>query len=161
MVLFLANNEASMNYPSNTYRYRQDSSFTYFYGLQIAGLVGVIDIDEDKEILFGDDYGIDDIIWMGNQPTIKELATSIGVDNTQAFSELEGYIRKVQQQNRKIHFLPPYRDDSRIFLSRLLQLPIESLKDAASVELIKAVVALRSIKTDEEIEEWKKYAMLV
>lgn len=156
VVLFLANNEASMNYPSNTYRYRQDSSFTYFYGLQIAGLVGVIDIDEDKEILFGDDYGIDDIIWMGNQPTIKELATSIGVDNTQAFSELEGYIRKVQQQNRKIHFLPPYRDDSRIFLSRLLQLPIESLKDAASVELIKAVVALRSIKTDEEIEEMEK-----
>ena len=74
IVLFLTNNEASMNYPSNTYRYRQDSTFTYFFGLQLPGLVGVIDIDDGVEKLFGDDFGIDDIIWMGNQPTMADLA---------------------------------------------------------------------------------------
>lgn len=160
IIIFLSNNEASMNYPSNTYRYRQDSSFTYFYGLQIPGLVGAIDVEEGTEILFGDDFGIDDIIWMGNQPTIADLACSCGVKHVYAFGALQEYINKAKSQGRVIHYLPPYRDDNRIFLSKLLNIPLEEIKSKSSVELIKAVVGLREIKTEEEIAEMEKVCNL-
>lgn len=156
IVLFLTNNEASMNYPSNTYRYRQDSTFTYFFGLQLPGLVGVIDIDDGVEKLFGDDFGIDDIIWMGNQPTMADLACMCGVAQVHAMGALQTYLSKAVHKNRRIHFLPPYRDDNKIFLSNMLNLPIDQLQPHASEELIRAVVNLRAVKTAEEIEEMDK-----
>ncbi|MBO4282135.1 MAG: aminopeptidase P family protein [Bacteroidales bacterium] len=156
VLLFLGNNEAPMNYPSNTYRYRQDSHFLYFFGLSLDRLAAVIDIDEDKEILFGDDYTIDDIIWMGDQPSIAELAARCGVAHTAAFAELAAYLQKAQQAGRTVHFLPPYRDDNKLLLHQLLQLPFEQLKSAASPEMIRAVVSLRECKSAEEIEEMEK-----
>ena len=102
LVLFLGNKEASFNYPDNTYHYRQDSSFLYFFGLDIPNLAGVIDLDNDKEYLFGDDFSIDDIIWMGPQPSIKELANDIGVENTQSMGQLGVFLRNAKNQNRNI-----------------------------------------------------------
>jgi len=155
IVVFLSNNESPMNYPSNTYRYRQDSSFTYFFGLQLPELVGVIDLDEDKETMFGNNYTLDDIIWMGNQPTIAELAAKCGVAHTQDLntSALGTVLKTAKSKGRKIHFLPPYRSDNQIFLHKLTGFALDELKNNASVELIKAVVSLRSYKRPEEIIE--------
>ena len=160
IVVFLSNNEASMNYPSNTYRYRQDSSFTYFFGLQLPNLVGAIDLDENKDILFGDDYTIDDIIWMGNQPTIAELGAKCGISLTQKAEELFSFIQNAQSKGRKVHFLPPYRIDNQLFLHKLTGIALDEVKSNASVELIKAVVALRNYKRPEEIIEMDKVCNL-
>jgi len=160
IVVFLSNNEASMNYKSNTYRYRQDSSFNYFFGLKLPELVGVIDLDENKEILFGDDYTLDDIIWMGNQPTISELAAKCGISLTQKAGELSTFIENAMSKGRKIHFLPPYRTDNQIFLHKLTGIALDEVKNNASVELIKAVVALRNTKRPEEIDEMEKICTL-
>ena len=156
VVVFLSNNESPMNYPNNTYRYRQDSTFNYFYGLQMPGLAGIVDLDEGKDILFGDDFTIDDIIWMGNQPAVSELAAKCGISLVQPFADFSEYVKKAMNAGRKIHFLPPYRPDNKIFLHKLLGIALDDLKENASVELIKAVVALRSIKQPEEIAELEK-----
>ena len=156
VLLFLGNNEAPMNYPSNTYRFRQDSHFLYFFGLQLDHLAAVIDADEDREILFGDDYTIDDIIWMGDQPSIQSLAERCGVAESRPFAALAEYLKKAQEAGRTIHFLPPYRHDNKILLHQLLGIPFEKLKESASVPMIKGVVALRERKTEEEIAEMEK-----
>lgn len=156
VLLFLGNNEASMNYPANTYRYRQDSQFIYFFGIQLDHLAAIIDIDNQKEIIFGDDYTIDDIIWMGNQPSIADLAEKCGISETRPLATLVDYLQKIKASGRTIHFLPPYRDDNKIFLHNTLGIPFAQLKTSASIELIKAVVALQEIKEEEEIIEIEK-----
>ena len=156
IALFLGNNESSMNYPSNTYRYRQDSNFIYFFGIWASGLAAIIDFDENKEIVFGNDFEIDDIIWMGPQPTIRSLAEQAAVTETKPLSALAEYIQKAIQQGRKVHFTPPYRGDNKIWMSELTGIPTAGVRDAASVELIKAIVNLRSIKEQMEIAEIEK-----
>jgi len=151
LILFHGNNESPMNYPGNTYRFRQDSSFLYFFGLSLPGLAGVIDIDTGKDIIFGNNVDIDDIIWMGPQPSIKELAEKVAVKETYAMSMLTEVISDSLKRKRPVHFLPPYRSENKLILERLLNIPASSLKDKASSELIKAVVTLRSIKDENEI----------
>ncbi|MEE4197839.1 MAG: aminopeptidase P family protein [Bacteroidales bacterium] len=153
LVLFLGNKESAMNYPDNAYHFRQDSSFLYFFGLDMPNLAGLVDLDSGKEYLFGDDFTIDDIIWMGPQPTIKELASEIGVENTEPFNQLGNYLRNANHQNRNIHVLPFYRGDSIIQFSNLLEISHSEAENFVSKELIKAVVELRSIKDKYEIEE--------
>jgi len=160
LVLFMGNKEAAMNYPSNAYHFRQDSSFLYFFGLDMPNLAGLIDLDSGKEYLFGDDFTIDDIIWMGPQPTIKELASDIGVENTEPFNQLANYLRNAMNQNRNIHVLPFYRGDSVIQFSNLLEINHSEAENFVSKELIKAVVDLRSIKDPYEIEELTKAAAI-
>jgi len=160
LVLFLGNKEAAMNYPSNAYHFRQDSSFLYFFGLDMPNLAGLIDLDSGKEYLFGDDFTIDDIIWMGTQPTIKELASEIGVNNTEPFNQLANYLRNAMNQNRNIHILPFYRGDTIIQFSNLLEINHSEAENFVSKELIKAVVDLRSIKDPYEIEELTKAAAI-
>ena len=156
VVILLTNNESPMNYAGNTYRYRQDSTFTYFFGLQMPNLAAVIDLDEKKDILFGDDFTIEDIIWVGNQPAVAELAEKCGISHVQPFGEFSQYVEKAAAAGRKIHFLPPYRPDNAVFLHQLLGLALDEIKGNASVELIKAVVALRAVKQPEEIAEIEK-----
>ncbi|MFA4853142.1 MAG: aminopeptidase P family protein [Bacteroidales bacterium] len=157
LILIMGNNESPMNYPGNTYHFRQDSNFLYFFGLDFPGLAGVIDIDKNKDIIFGNDVDIDDIIWMGPQESMKDKVLKAGVSNTEPFGKLTEYIETAKKQNRKIHYLPPYRSDNKIFLSNLLNMPVDKLKENASVELIKGVVALRSIKEQAEINEIERY----
>jgi Xaa-Pro aminopeptidase len=154
IALFLGNTEASINYPSNTYAYRQDSSFVYFFGIAAPDLAACIDFDSGEEILFGTDFTVDDIIWMGNQPTIRELAQKTGVSKTEDLTKLGDYLQKIK--NRTIHYLPPYRGESKIFLTELFDIPVSHVEEKASLELIKAVVSLRSIKSEEEIAEMEK-----
>ena len=109
LLLFLGNDECGMNYEDNTYRFRQDSSFLYFFGLSYAGLAAVINIDEDEEIVFGDELTIDHIVWMGSQPTLKEKATSAGITETRPSTHLQTYIEQATAKGQAIHYLPPYR----------------------------------------------------
>lgn len=152
ILLFPGNTEAAFNYPANTYHFRQDSAFNYFFGLNHPDLAGVIDIEEDQEIIFGNDVDMDDIIWMGPQPSMKERAELVGVHNTKPLADLSAYIKAAINSGRKVHFLPPYRGETKIQLSELTGIGIGNLKKEASIELIKAVVKLRSIKSTEEIE---------
>ncbi len=151
ILLFPGNNDVPMNYPANQYHFRQDSSFLYFFGIDEPGFNVIIDIDEDKTILFGDDFEIDDIIWMGDQPTVRERAESAGIKDTATSKELNHYIKK--NGKRKIHYLPPYRADIILMISELLEMSPERVKENASIDLIKAVVSLREKKSVEEIEE--------
>lgn len=154
VILFIGNDECGMNYEDNTYPYRQDSSFLYFFGQPYAGLNAVIDIDNDREIIFGDELSIDHIVWMGNQPTIHEKAELAGISDTRPAADLKGYLTKAKASGRQIHYLPPYRDAHRIRLWELLD--VKPGEEQPSVDLIKAVVDLRNHKQPEEIEEIEK-----
>lgn len=156
LVLILGNEEAPANYPQNTYKFRQDSSFSYFFGLNLPGFAGVMDIDSGKQYIFGNDVDMDDIIWMGPQPKVKDLAARVGIDHTEVFNELSKCLKEAISQGRRIHFLPPYRFRNVILLEDLLGIHHAQIKNYASVELIKAVVSLRSVKEPCEIEEITK-----
>jgi len=153
LLLLLGNNDAPANYPANAYKFRQDSSFLYYTGLQRDGLALLIDIDNNREILVGDDIDIDDIIWTGYVPSVSELAASVGIGESAAMKELATYINNARAKGQAVHYLPPYRHDHMIQLSDLLGIHPLATRDQASVPFIKAVVAMRSIKTDEEIAE--------
>lgn len=156
IILILGNNEAPANYPDNTYKFRQDSSFLYFFGHAHPGYAGIIDIDAGEEYFFGDDVTMDDIIWMGPQPSVKELAARAGVEKSFPFSQLRTMVGKAISQRRKIHFLPPYRYDNMLLLEELTGVRASMTRQHASVELIKAVVSLRSVKEACEIAEIDK-----
>jgi len=156
VALFLGNVDAAFNYPANQYHFRQDSNFSYFFGLDNPGFAGVIDVDNDKDSIYGNDVDIDDIIWMGVQPLVKDLAAQVGVINSFPYPELADFLKKAIADGRKVHFLPPYRGETVVELSALLDIPNAEVKSASSVDLIKAVVKLREIKDDNEIAEIEK-----
>lgn len=156
LALFIGNTEAPMNYPSNTYHFRQDSDFLYFFGLDLPGFAGLMDLDSGKDWIFGNDSDMDDIIWTGPQPTVKELAMKCGISNTAPMARIEETIKDALSKKRKIHFLPPYRGESKMILGSVLKENPCQMKTLASVDLIKAVVSLRVIKEKAEIEEIEK-----
>jgi Xaa-Pro aminopeptidase len=156
LALFIGNTEAPMNYPANTYHFRQDSDFLYFFGLDLPGFTGFMDFDSGRDHLFGNDFEMDDIIWMGPQPTVKDLALKCGVTDTLPLSKLEEIIKEAISKKRKVHFLPPYRGESKMILGSLLKENPCQMKTLASVDLIKAVVSLRAIKEKVEIDEIEK-----
>ncbi|MDR2684395.1 MAG: aminopeptidase P family protein [Prevotellaceae bacterium] len=153
VIVLPSNNEAPMNYRSNTYRYRQDSTFNYFFSQMRDGIVGIIDLESGKDIIFGNDFTINDIVWMGNQPTIRQLAEECKISDIKPVNELLDFIADMIKKGKKIHYLPPYRDDTLIFLSELTGQNIDKTRRNASVELIKSVVALRAVKSGDEIAE--------
>jgi len=156
VVIILGNNESSMNYPDNTYKYRQDSNFLYFFGLDHPGFAGVLDVDSNEDFIFGNDVDIDDIIWMGPQPSVKDLAAKAGVSKTDAFGKMEAYIKNAIAKGRKIHFLPPYRYDNIFLLEQLTGIHNTKIKENVSQELVDAVISLREVKEECEIVEIDK-----
>jgi len=153
IILLPGNTEAAFNYPANTYHFRQDSAFSYFFGINQPDLAGIIDLDNGKDILFGNDVDMDDIIWMGVQPSVVERGKLVGISDTAPLANLAVFVKEALAKGRNVHFLPPYRAETKIQLSDLLGIAPADLKAAASVELIKGVVKLRCIKSDEEIKE--------
>ncbi|MDD3742942.1 MAG: Xaa-Pro aminopeptidase, partial [Lentimicrobiaceae bacterium] len=156
IIILPGNAEAAFNYPSNTYHYRQDSAFSYFFGINQPGLAGIINLENGKDYLFGNDVDMDDIIWMGPQPSLAERGKLAGVDTSLPLSEFTRMIKDALEDRIQVHFLPPYRAETKIMLSEILGLSPGELKAAASSELIKGVIKLRSIKSDEEIAEIEK-----
>ena len=156
LALFLGNVDAAFNYPANQYHFRQDSHFLYFFGLQNQGFAGVMDFDNGVDYIFGNDFDIDDIIWMGVQPKVTELAAKAGIENSTPYAELAKLLAEAKMNGRTIHYLPPYRGETIIELSALLGIANADVKPGMSVELIKAVVKLKEIKSDEEVAEIEK-----
>ena len=156
IVLFPGNPLSPNNYPNNAYYFRQDSSFLYYFGLNVPSLAGLIDADTGEEALYGDDFTVEDIIWTGPQPTLRELGAKVGIAATYPLSELEKRLRKAISLGRKIHFLPPYRGETKLWLSSLLGIKPALLHDYKSVDLMFAVAEMREKKSAEEIEEMER-----
>ena len=156
LILLMGNNDSPLNYPANAYKFRQDSSFLYFFGQHRDGLVGVIDCESGREVLVGDEIDIDDIVWYGSVTSVVEMAEQIGVAETAPMSQLAELINEAKSKGRKIHFLPPYRHDTMIQLMDLIGIHPSQQKSEASLPLINAIVALRSKKSAEEIAELER-----
>lgn len=153
IILFLGNNESPANYLANTYTFRQDSSFLYYFGIDRPGFAATIDIDNNLETLFGNDYTVDEVVWVGAQPSVTEFAEIIGIKRAVSTEKLNEQINGAIKKGRKVHFLPQYRPDNIMKLASISGLDATRLNDYASEKLIKSVVAQRSIKSGEEIKE--------
>lgn len=156
ILLLLGNEDTPINYQSNTYQFRQDSTFLYYFGIDRQGFAAVIDIDNNLETIFGNDFSIDDIVWMGPQPTVNDLAEKCGVKLTAGSNKLSEQIQTAIKKGRKIHFLPQYRYDNIRKLSELTGLKNSNVNDYASEKFIKSVISQRSIKSEEEIKEMEE-----
>jgi len=152
LIVLFGNNDAPANYPANCYApMRQDSSFLYYFGQHRDGLVGIIDIDNDEEWLLGDDIDVEDIVWMGYTPSVSDLAAEVGIARTAPMARLSQVCRDAIATRRPIHYLPPYRHDTKIQIMDLFGIHPSEQKAKASLPLIRAVVKMRSTKTAEEI----------
>ncbi|WP_185225938.1 aminopeptidase P family protein [Chryseobacterium indologenes] len=149
ILLFLGNIENPVNFEHNPYYFRQDSTYLYYFGIQEPKIAAIIDIDENKTLVFGDELSIDDIVWMGRQETLKEKSLKSGVHETLPYKELSQYVLKAKAAGRKVHYLPPYQSSNKIILADLLGIRVAELQPSA--EMIKAIVKQRSIKEAQEI----------
>lgn len=153
LVLLFGNNDSPANYPSNAYKFRQDSAFLYFFGQHRDGLVGVIDVDQHTETLVGNEIDIDDIVWFGSVKSVSAMAEECGVGATAPMSSLADMVQKALKAGRQVHFLSPYRYDTQIQIMDLTGIHPSKQREAASMPLIQAVIKLRSTKSAEEIAE--------
>lgn len=153
LVFFPGNPEVPCNYAGNTYPFRQDSNFLYFFGLQKPDMYGLIDLDADKDYLYADDLTMDDIIWMGHLPSVSDMAAEVGIPDTAPVSELRELLHKAVLSRRKIHFVAPYNMQVAQKMSEWMSMPVAKLKDEQSIDLIKAVSEQRSVKGKEELAE--------
>jgi len=156
LIVLMGNEESSMNYKDNWYAFRQDSTFLYYFGLDVAGLAAVIDTESGEVVVFGNELTMDDIVWTGPLPSVKEMAAAVGVDQTAPYRDIQTYIRKARFAGRTVHILPPYRPENRIRLAEWLQIPLTDVDGLASLPLIKAVISQRIIKEDIEVAEIEK-----
>jgi len=153
LLLLLGNEESPMNYLDNTYHFRQDSSFLYYFGISAPKLAAIIDIDKNKTIIFGDEMTMDEMVWMGRQQSLQDRARLSGVVEVQSAANLANYLTNALRQKRAIHYLPPYRAENRLKIAELLSLPVHQVQENTSLSFIKAVVAQRSIKSEIELAE--------
>lgn len=152
LILLPGNPLTPNNYPNNAYYFRQDSTFRYYFGLNVPSVVGLIDADSGEEALYGDDFTVEDIIWTGPQPTLRELGAGVGVSDTHPLAELPGRLARAIALGRRIHYLPPYRGETKLQLSALLGIAPAMLHDYKSVDLMMAVAEMREKKSAEEVE---------
>jgi Xaa-Pro aminopeptidase len=156
LAVFLGNDDVPMNYAANAYHFRQDSTFLYLFGLDSPGLAAVVDVDEGREILFGDDIDIEDIIWMGFLPSLQERGAAVGVKDTRPSKDLAEVLKEAQAKGRTIHYLPPYRAEHNLKIETLLGLKGEAAKAGISPTLVESVIRRRSVKSAEEVAEMEK-----
>lgn len=151
LILIPGNTLVPNSYPNNAYYFRQDSTFRYLFGLDIPSLFAVIDVESGEDMLFGDDFTVDDIVWMGPQPTISELGAKVGVSSTHPMCELSEKIAKAIRLGRKVHYLPPYRSEIKLQISDLLGIAPSMLHSYKSADLMFAIAEMREKKSAEEI----------
>jgi Xaa-Pro aminopeptidase len=153
MIILPGNEEVGMNYHDNVYHFRQDSSFLYYTGIDRFNLFFVIDIDNDSEILFGDDLTVDQVIWTGPVDTLSYIASKSEIINVQPYSRISEVLKTAVRHKQQIHFLYPYRSEMVIKLSEWLNIPWHSLRERTSLSLTRAIIAQRSYKSHEEVVE--------
>ena len=156
IILLLGNDESPMNYADNTYHFRQDSSFLYFFGINRPGLFAILDTEKGTDTVYGEDYTVEDFVWRGKQPTILEEGSHAGVKENGTLTELNNVLGTSLKAGIKIHFLPPYRAENILKLNKLLGINPGKISQSASIPLVKAVVSQRNFKSDEEIAEIEK-----
>jgi Xaa-Pro aminopeptidase len=156
VIILLGNELSPINYFDNTFKFRQDSTFLYYFGLNNPSLSAIIDIDQGKEIIFGDNATLDSIVWTGKLPTLENQAEACGISEVYPALSLSKYVKDTYQSRRKVHFLPPYRSENKIKLHYLLELSFEEIEEKYSIELVTAIASQREIKTSEEIYEIEK-----
>lgn len=156
LLLFIGNNESPSNYADNTFTYRQDSNFLYYFGIDLPGFAALIDLDSNTSILYGTEFTVDDIIWMGPQPRLDELAEMSGIDRSESFDKLATVLSEAVKKGRKIHFLPQYRAEHFALVGNFLGLKSEIVNNYVSKEFVNVVIDQRSKKSDEEIAELDK-----
>ena len=153
LIILMGNEESGMNYKDNWYPFRQDSNFLYYFGINTASLVAVIDADSGEEIIFGNELTIEDIVWTGPLPLLGEMAAAVGVTKTQPYNNVETIIRSAMASGRQIHFIPPYRPENKIKLAQWLQVAVDAVGQMVSVPLIKAIISQRACKDECEVAE--------
>ena len=151
IILLPGNVESPFNYPNNTFHFRQDSTFMYFFGHSVPALAGVIDVESGEETLYGDDFTVEDIIWMGPQPTIRNFADEVGVAQSKPMAKLQEDVRRAISLGREVHYLPPYRGETILMMSDLLGIQPSMLHARKSWDLLFAVAQMRECKGEEEI----------
>lgn len=156
VLLFLGNNESPMNYADNTFHFRQDSSFLYFFGISHPNLAAILDCETGEAIVYGDDYSIDDVVWMGKQPTIADRFVASGISKSKALKHLNSDLESIKSSGCQIHFLPPYRPENKIKLFEALGIPPSQQQQASSIHFVKAVIEQRNYKSAEDISEIEK-----
>jgi Xaa-Pro aminopeptidase len=153
VVLLLGNGESPMNYAANAYQFRQDSTFLYYFGLDMPGLAAVIDIEKDETTLFGDDFTVEDIVWMGPQLPFSDIAGKAGISRTCPVGRLNETMQVVVRSNKKVHYIPQYRAENSSTIAGFLGIPLTEVNKNASAELVKAVALQRAVKSREEIKQ--------
>ncbi len=153
IALFLGNDESAMNYRGNPYPFRQDSSFLYYWGLSGPGLAGVLDVDEDRSLLFGKDPTIEDMVWEGPLPRLADRGALSGVSETRSVAALADTLARAAGKGRHIHFLPQYRAETQAKLEGLLFLKPATATEMVSAQLTRAVIEQRLEKEPQEIAE--------
>ncbi|HEX3384832.1 MAG TPA: aminopeptidase P family protein [Mucilaginibacter sp.] len=156
LILLLGNEDSSMNYKDNTYLFRQDSNFLYYFGLDVPMLAAIIDTDTGEEVIFGNELTIDDIVWTGTLPTVSEMASLVGISKTRPYADIFHYVHKALTAGQKVHILPPYRPENKIKLAAWLNCGLDDVQDFVSKKLIMQVISQRVIKTPLEVAEMEK-----
>lgn len=156
VILICGNSLSPSSYLDNTFPFIQDSTFLYYFGLNKENLMGVIDIDKDEEIIFGDELTIDDIIWSGQQLTLEDQCKLVGVENNFSYEEAGKYIKDARNSGREIHFVNQYLPDNILRISEWLDIKPKEVNKFTSEKLGYAVAEQRNIKTPEEIVEIEK-----
>ncbi|NSL85876.1 aminopeptidase P family protein [Chitinophaga solisilvae] len=153
IILLPGNEDSPMNYTDNIFPFRQDSSFLYFAGIDRPGIHFIIDADNNREILFGDELTVEQIMWTGPVASLAAQAARAGITDIRPSSALADFLAQCIRHKQEVHFLQPYRGDLSIRLSAWLDIPVNQLADRVSVKLIKAIIAQRAVKTAEELEQ--------
>ena len=153
LILFLGNDESAANYTANTYSFRQDSSFLYYFGLDLSGLTATIDVDNNIDTIYGNDFTVDDIVWMGPQPTMQQRAEMAGGVKAEQADKLAEVLKDAFSNGKKVHLLPQYRPENLLKISSLLGIYPDKVNDYVSEKLIRSVIEQRSVKSEEEIKE--------
>lgn len=153
IALFIGNGESPMTYPDNCYDFRQDSSWLYYFGLDLPGLAATLDLDDGSTTLYAGDPDMASLIWTGPVPAATELAAAAGADRASPPDTLAGTIATALSGGRPLRYLPPYREETRAAIARLSGMPAAQVSGRACPDLIRATVALRQIKEDREIAE--------
>jgi len=153
VILFLGNKEVSMNYKANSYPFRQDSSFLYYFGLDVPDLAGMLDTESGEEVIYGNNPSLDDIIWIGSSASLEDQASKSGISIIKPLEKLDGDVFRVIAHNRDVHYLPPYREQRRLQLAYYDNLKYEEVDRNASEILIRAVARQRSVKDNYELQE--------
>lgn len=149
-ILLLGNGHTAINFKDNYNQFRQDSCFLYYLGINLPYVHAVIDIDNEQVTLYGDEVTMDDIIWIGDQEPLQQIAEAAGISKVKPLAQLSADL------TGKIYYLPPYRAEHKLLLSQLL----DTHKLSPSTELIKSIAEQRNTKAPEEIKELHRAATI-